>query len=90
MLTRCRARFCRDEDMEVNPAKEKKLSNVRTVQADEKVFLAAPRLLTLEEAIGYVTGSELVEVTPSAVRIRKEVLDPVQRRLLAKKEASRQ
>ncbi len=45
-------RHCRDEDMEVNPAKEKKLTNVRTVQADEKVFLSAPRLLNLEEAIG--------------------------------------
>ena len=52
------------------------------------MFLAAPRLLTLEEAIGYVSGNELVEVTPAAVRIRKEVLDPVQRKVLAKKVAA--
>ncbi len=43
--------------MDVNPVKEKKLTNVRSVQADEKVFLFAPRLLSLEEAIGYVSGA---------------------------------
>lgn len=58
------------------------------LQADEKVSLSAPRLLSLEEAIGYVSGSELVEVTPTAVRVRKEVLDATQRKVQAKKEAS--
>lgn len=76
------------EDMDVNPVKEKKLTNVRSVQADDKVFLSAPRLMNLEESIGYISGSELVEVTPDAVRIRKEVLDPNQRKILAKKAAS--
>ena len=71
----------------MNPCKGKKLTNMRTVQADDKVFLAAPRLLNLEEAIGYVAGSELVEVTPVAVRIRKEILDPIARKAAAKREA---
>jgi GTP-binding protein len=55
-----------------------------------QVFLSAPRLLNLEEAMGYVAGDELLEVTPSAVRIRKEVLDPVQRKAQARRAASRQ
>ena len=54
------------------------------------MFLSAPRLLNLEEAIGYVAGDELLEVTPAAVRIRKEILDPVQRKVQAKKAANRQ
>ena len=76
------------DDMDVNPVKEKKLTNVRSVQADDKIFLSAPRLMNLEECIGYISGSELVEVTPDAVRVRKEVLDPNQRKVLAKKAAS--
>ena len=54
-----------------------------------QIFLSAPRLLNLEEAIGYVAADELLEITPVAVRIRKEILDPTQRKVLAKKAASR-
>lgn len=55
----------------MNPAKEKKLSNVRNKGSEEKYILSPPRVLTLEESIGYVQPGELIEVTPSAIRLRK-------------------
>ncbi|KAK9827239.1 hypothetical protein WJX81_001716 [Elliptochloris bilobata] len=69
----------RDGDMDVNPVREKKLTNVRSAGNDEKVFLAPPRVFTLEDAIGYVNGDELIEVTPGSIRLRKRVLDPMSR-----------
>jgi GTP-binding protein len=57
--------------LQVNPAREKKLSNVRTKQADEKMVIAPPRQLSLEESIGYIQQDECIEVTPDAIRIRK-------------------
>ncbi|PNW74376.1 hypothetical protein CHLRE_13g606000v5 [Chlamydomonas reinhardtii] len=75
----------REEDLDVNPVKEKKATNVRSVQSDDKVSLGAPRLLSLEDAIGYVAQDELIEVTPAAVRLRKEVLDAGARRTKAKR-----
>lgn len=80
----------RDEDLDVNPCKEKKASNVRTVMADDKIALGAPRLMSLEDAIGYVAADELIEVTPAAVRIRKEILDAGARRTRAKKQQQQQ
>lgn len=79
---------CRDADMDVNPAKEKHLTNVRSVQADEKMVLPPPRAMTLEEAIGYVAEDELIEVTPAAIRLRKQVLDAGQRKVAAKRAAA--
>jgi GTP-binding protein len=67
-------------DLEVNPVREKKLTNVRNTGSEEKVQLTPPRLMTLEEAIGYVGSDELIEVTPSAVRLRKRTLQSGLRR----------
>jgi GTP-binding protein len=61
----------RAEDMDINPAKEKKLSNVRSATSDELVRLAPPRQLSLDQALEFIREDEAVEVTPSAVRLRK-------------------
>lgn len=79
----------READMEVNPTREKKLSNVRTTAADEKVFLVPPRLMTLEDAIGYVAADELIEITPSTLRLRKRILEGNKRKAQARKSADR-
>jgi GTP-binding protein len=65
----------RSEDMDVNPAKEKKLSNVRSSTGDELVRLAPPRQLSLDQALEFIREDEAVEVTPSMVRLRKAELD---------------
>ena len=72
----------RSGDMDVNPTKEKKLTNIRTHAHDEALRLTPPRPLTLESAIEFIGGDELVEVTPHAIRLRK--------RLLAKHERERE
>jgi GTP-binding protein len=64
----------RAEDMDVNPAKEKKLSNVRSATGDELVRLAPPRQLSLDQALEFIREDEAVEVTPAAVRLRKAEL----------------
>jgi GTP-binding protein len=63
------------EDMEVNPLKEKKLSNVRSTGKDEALNLTPPKRLTLEAAISWIDDDELVEVTPKSIRIRKQELN---------------
>ena len=65
----------RDNDLLVNPSKSKKLTNIRTTSADEKLFLTPPRLFSLEEALEFINDDELVEVTPKAIRLRKRILD---------------
>jgi GTP-binding protein len=70
----------RPGDMDVNPTKEKKLTNMRTHAADEALRLTPPRQLTLEGAIEFIAGDELVEVTPAAIRLRKRVLPMHDRR----------
>jgi GTP-binding protein len=72
----------RSGDMDVNPAKEKKLSNIRTHAHDESLRLTPPRPLTLEAALEFIAEDELVEVTPASIRLRK--------RLLAKHERERE
>jgi GTP-binding protein len=64
----------RAEDMDINPAKEKKLSNVRSATGDELVRLAPPRQLSLDQALEFIREDEAVEVTPAAVRLRKAEL----------------
>jgi GTP-binding protein len=64
----------RNDDMVVNPCKEKKLTNIRAAGSDKNVLLKPPRLLTLEIALEYIETDELVEITPSKVRLRKKVL----------------
>ena len=65
----------RDNDLIVNPNKVKKLTNIRTTAADEKLVLAPPLSLTLEDALEFINDDELVEVTPKAIRLRKRILD---------------
>ncbi len=74
----------RENDLEVNPLKGKKLTNVRASGTDEAVRLTTPMSLSLEEAIAYIDDDELVEVTPNAVRLRKRYLDPHERKRMAK------
>ncbi|HZU08591.1 MAG TPA: translational GTPase TypA [Pseudacidobacterium sp.] len=64
----------RDNDLDVNAVREKKLTNMRASSADEAIRLAPPRLLNLEQAIEFIADDELVEVTPKSLRLRKKVL----------------
>jgi GTP-binding protein len=66
----------RGSDLDVNPIKEKKLTNIRAAGKDDAMLLIPPRRMSLEQAIAYVEDDELVEVTPAAVRLRKRHLDP--------------
>ncbi len=70
----------RSDDMDVNPTKEKKLTNIRTHAHDEALRLTPARPLTLESAIEFISGDELVEVTPSSIRLRKRLLSQHERR----------
>ena len=69
----------RDNNLDVNVTREKKLTNMRTSSADEALRLAPPREMTLDRAIEWIDADELVEVTPSAIRVRKRVLQANQR-----------
>ena len=64
----------RSGDLDVNPAKEKKLTNIRTHAHDEALRLTPPRPMTLESAIEFIAADELVEVTPQSIRLRKRLL----------------
>ncbi len=68
------AENARDTDMVVNPTTTKKLSNMRTTSSDENIILKPARKMTLEQALEYIEEDELVEVTPAAIRLRKEQL----------------
>src|SRR5512132_3116626 len=70
----------RGNDLEVNVLKGKKLTNIRTHAKDEAVRLIPPIQMTLEKALAYIGEDELVEVTPKAIRLRKKLLDPNERR----------
>ena len=70
----------RSGDMDVNPTKEKKLTNIRTHAHDEALRLTPPRPLTLESAIEFIAADELVEVTPQSIRLRKRQLSQHDRR----------
>jgi GTP-binding protein len=65
----------RASDLVVNPCRTKKLTNIRTTAADEKLFLTPPRQVTLESALEFINPDELVEVTPGSLRMRKTLLD---------------
>jgi GTP-binding protein len=62
-------------DMDVNPCKAKKLSNVRSTGAEEKVMLTSPKRMTVEEVISYIDEDEVLEVTPKTIRLRKRILE---------------
>ena len=70
----------RENDLEVNPLKGKKLTNIRASGSDEAVKLTTPTRMNLEKAISYINDDELVEVTPSNIRLRKVFLDPNERK----------
>jgi len=74
----------RDNDLEVNPLKGKKLTNVRASGTDDAVRLTTPIQMSLEEAIAYIDDDELVEVTPQSIRLRKRYLDPHERKRMSK------
>jgi GTP-binding protein len=79
----------RGNDLEVNPLRAKKLTNIRAAGKDDNVLLTPPVRMTLEKAIAYVSDDELVEVTPKAIRLRKRHLDPhVRKRALRQKEVA--
>ncbi len=70
----------RENDLEVNVLKGKKLTNIRTTSKDEAVRLTPPIRMTLERALAYIQDDELVEVTPKSIRLRKRYLDPNERK----------
>jgi GTP-binding protein len=70
----------RDNDLEVNVLKGKKLTNIRTTSKDEAVRLTPPIRMTLERALAWIQDDELVEVTPKSIRLRKTKLDPNERK----------
>jgi GTP-binding protein len=78
------AEHVRPGDLDVNATKEKKLTNMRTTASDEMVILEPPRQITLELALEYIEDDELIEVTPSSVRLRKRELQANARRKLAR------
>lgn len=68
------------EDVEINVCKKKQLTNTRSSGADEALRLTAPKILSLEQALEFIDTDELLEVTPSSLRIRKKILDPNMRK----------
>lgn len=74
----------RNNDLEVNPLKEKQLTNIRAAGKDEAIRLTPPRRPTLEQALSYIADDELVEVTPLNIRLRKRALDPNERKRLSR------
>jgi GTP-binding protein len=74
----------RPGDMDVNPTKEKKLTNMRSKSTDENIQLEPPRELTLESALEYIEEDELIEVTPASIRLRKRFLSANDRKKLSR------
>ncbi|MGB1876417.1 MAG: translational GTPase TypA, partial [Rhodospirillaceae bacterium] len=74
----------RDNDLEVNPIKGKQLTNIRASGKDDAIKLSPPRIMSLEQALAYIQDDELVEVTPSSIRLRKRYLDPNDRKKMAR------
>ena len=73
----------RSEDIEVNVCKKKQLTNTRSSGADEALRLVPPRILSMEQALDFIDTDELLEVTPTHLRIRKKILDPTLRKRAA-------
>ena len=67
-------------DIEVNPCRSKQLTNIRAAGKDEAISLTPPRRISLEEGLSYIQDDELLEVTPKTIRLRKRILDPIQRK----------
>jgi GTP-binding protein len=81
----------RENDLDVNVLKGKKLTNVRASGKDDNVTLTPPLRMSLEKAMAYITDEELVEVTPKSIRLRKRWLDPhVRKKMERAREAERE
>ena len=78
---------CRPGDIVTNPTKGKKHSNVRASGSDEATILSPPRVFSVEECLEYIEADELVEVTPTSLRLRKRVLDESARRKIERDRA---
>ena len=76
----------RDNDLVVNPCKAKRMSNMRSKAADDALVLVPPRIMSLEQAVEYIAPDELVEITPTSVRLRKKILNIHERRKASRKE----
>lgn len=76
----------RDNDLEVNPLKAKQLTNMRASGKDDAIRLSPPKIMTLEQAMAYIADDERVEVTPSAIRLRKAALDPNERKRMSRQQ----
>lgn len=74
----------RSEDMEINVVKEKQLTNMRSKSSDGTVQLTPPVIFSLEECLDFIENDELLEVTPTSLRLRKKFLDPIQRKRAVK------
>ena len=79
----------RENDLVVNPIKEKKLTNMRASGSDKNVLLKPPRQISLEYALEYIEEDELVEITPTKIRLRKRMLTEEERKRSDRKSASR-
>lgn len=79
---------CKDNDLVVNVCKTKKLTNMRSVSADEAIRLTPPRSFTLEQALEYINDDEYLEVTPQNIRMRKRFLDHNERKRMEKLNAA--
>ena len=77
----------RSDDMPVNPTREKKLTNIRAAGSDRNILLKPPRILSLEAALEYIAEDELLEVTPTQLRLRKTLLNETDRRRAARQRA---
>jgi GTP-binding protein len=82
------AENARDNDMTVNPTTAKQLTNMRTTSRDENIILKPPRKMTLEQALEYIEEDELVEATPTSIRLRKALLTENARKKAGKGKAS--
>ena len=69
----------RDNDLNVNPCKNKQLTNTRASGSDDAIALVKPKKFTLEEALEFIEYDEYVEITPDEIRLRKKILDPKDR-----------
>jgi len=78
----------RDNDLVVNPVREKKLTNVRASGKDEAIVLTPPIALTLERAVEFIEDDELVEITPQSIRLRKRFLKEYERKRASREEAA--
>lgn len=75
----------RENDLNVNPCKNKEMSNTRSKSADDAIALIKPKDMTLEEALEFIEDDEFVEITPDVIRLRKKILDPNERYRLGRK-----